>query len=94
MNYLLAQSGHLLYVTQQTVVLYLKRKCQYIAAGQRSGVQLDLKSTKPHVGELVNHTLKLYWVLIKLFFFHQANTITFPVAPVHDSEMVCSMIKY
>lgn len=38
------------------------------------------KAVKPHVGELVNHALKLYWVLIKLFFFQQTNTVTFPPA--------------
>lgn len=91
---LLLQSTLLLHAAQQTVVVYLKRKCQYIAVGQRSQVQPGLTSSKPHVGELFNRALKLYGALIKLCFFQQTKTITFTtVTSVHDSDMICSMIK-
>lgn len=74
---MLSQSDRLLRAAQQTVVMYLKRKCQYIAVGQRSWVQTGLTSSKPHVGELVNHALKLYWLPIKLF-LPLTNSMTFP----------------
>lgn len=74
---MLSQSNQFLRAAQQTVVMYLKRKCQYIAVGQRSQVQTGLTSSKPHVGELVNHALKLYWPPIKLF-FQQTSNVTFP----------------
>lgn len=73
----LSQSNQFLRAAQQTVVMYLKRKCQYIAVGQRSQVQNGPTSSKPHVGELVKHALKVYWLPIKLFFQH-TNSITFP----------------
>lgn len=40
----------------------MKRKCQYIAAGQRSRVQLS--EAVNLIGELVNHTLELYHKII------------------------------
>lgn len=73
----LSQSNQFLHAAQQTVVMYLKRKCQYIAVGQRSQVQNGPTSSKPHGGELVKHALKVYWLPIKLF-FQQTNSITFP----------------
>lgn len=72
----LSQSNQLLRAAQQTVVVYLKRKCQYIAVGQRSRVQIGHTSSKPHVGELVKHALKVFRLPIK-FFCRQTNSITF-----------------
>lgn len=91
---MVSQSVQLLRAAQQTVVMYLKRKCQYIAVGQRSQVQAGLTSSKRHVGELVDHALKLYWLPIKLFFqqttFHKIPQRNFCVIQISRHRMIQS----